>query len=73
MDQDQIKHAELLREAFNEYLLHVHDLPLNPGSRLLGYDFDFINGRKWYTLGGAMVQCNLRELTNLINGWNDSL
>lgn len=73
MNQDQIKHAELLREAFNEYLVHVHELPLNPGGKLLGYDFDFINGRKWRTLADAMVQCDLRELTNLINGWNNSL
>lgn len=74
MNQNQIKHAELLREAFNEYLVHVHELPLNPGGKLLSYDFDFINGRKWHTpLAVAMVQCDLRELTNLINGWNDSL
>jgi hypothetical protein len=73
MNQDQIKHAELLREAFNEYLVHVHELPLNPSGKLLGYDFDFIHGRKWHTLADAMVQCDLRELTNLVNGWNNSL
>jgi hypothetical protein len=73
MNQDQIKHAELLREAFDKYLMHVHKLPLNPGGHLLGYDFDFINGRKWHTLADAMIQCDLRELTNLINGWNNSL
>ena len=73
MNQEQIKHAELLREAFNEYLEHVHKLPLSPGGKLLGYNFDFINVRKWHTLGNAMVQCDLRELTNLINGWNDLL
>lgn len=73
MNQDQIKHAELLREAFNEYLEHVHELPLSPGGKLLDYDFGFISGRKWHPLADAMVQCDLRELTNLVNGWNDSL
>lgn len=73
MNQDQIEHAALLRDAFNEYLVHVHELPLNPGDRLLGYDFDFLNNRKWYALAEAMIRCNLRELTNLINCWNSAL
>lgn len=73
MNQDQIEHAELLREAFNKYLVYVHELPLKPSDKLLGYDFDFIKQRKWHTLGDAMVKCDLRELTNLINGWSNSL
>lgn len=73
MNEDQIKHSELLREAFNEYLVHLHELPLNPSGKLLGYNFDFIKGRKWHALGDAMVECDLRELTNIINGWNNSL
>ncbi|MDA8404527.1 MAG: hypothetical protein M0Z56_10085 [Desulfobacteraceae bacterium] len=73
MNQDQIEHAALLRDAFNDYLVHVHDLPLNPGGRFLGYDFDFLNSHKWHAFAEAMIRCDLRELTNLINGWNSSL
>ncbi len=73
MNQDQINHAKLLRDAFDEYLVHVHELPLEPGGRILGYNFDFIGGRKWHVLADAMIQCDLRELTNLLNGWNSSL
>lgn len=73
MNEDQLKHAQLLREAFNQYLVHVHELPLNPGGKLLSYDFNFIDGRKWHIFADMMVQCDLRELTNLINGWSNLL
>lgn len=73
MNEVQLKHAQLLREAFNEYLIYVHEQPLMPNGNLLNYNFDFIDGRKWHILGDAMVRCDLRELTNLINRWNNSL
>lgn len=73
MNHDQLNHAKLLRDAFDEYLVHVHELPLEPGGKPLDYNFDFIEGRKWHALADAMVQCDLRELTNLLNGWNSSL
>lgn len=73
MNEDQLKHAQLLREAFNQYLVHVHELPLNPGGKLLSYDFNFIDGRKWHIFADTLVQCDLRELTNLINGWSNLL
>lgn len=73
MNHEQLKHAQLLRQAFDEYLVRVHELPLDPGGKLLGYNFDFLKGRKWHALADAMIQCDLRELTNLINGWSSSL
>lgn len=73
MNEDQLKHAQLLRMAFNEYLIHVHEQPLDSGGKSLSYDFDFIDGRKWNILGDTMVRCDLRELTNLINRWSGSL
>lgn len=73
MNEDQLKHAHLLRVAFNEYLVHVHEQPLDSGEQRLSYDFDFIDGRKWSVLGDTMVRCDLRELTNLINRWGKSL
>ena len=73
MNEDQLKHAQLLREAFNQYLVHIHELPLNPGGELLSYDFNFIDGRKWHIFADTMVQCDLQELTNIINGWNNLL
>ncbi|WP_273022832.1 hypothetical protein [Rheinheimera sp.] len=64
------EHAKILRKAFDEYLMHLYEKPITPKEMLLSYDFDFINGRKWNTLADAMVRCDLRELTNIINRWN---
>ena len=73
MNQDQREHAELLREAFDEYLVHVHEATLQPNDKMLSYDFDFLADRKWKGLAETMLGCDLRELTNLINGWGMSL
>ncbi len=73
MNEDQLKHAQLLREAFNEYLVNVHEMPLNPAGNQLSYDFSFIDGRKLHTLADEMVRSDLQELTNLINGWSSLL
>lgn len=73
MTQDQLEHAALLREAFEEYLEHLYDQPPQHGKNLLSYDFDFLKARKWHGLAEAMLSCDLRELTNLINRWNSSL
>lgn len=73
MNQGQRKHTTLLRKAFDEYLVIVHENPLQPDDKLLSYDFNFLNNRKWNGVAETMVSCDLRELTNLINGWNNSL
>ena len=69
MNQDQLEHVELLREAFDKYLMHVHETNLQPNDMMLSYDFDFLADRKWNGLAETMLGCDLRELTNLINGW----
>lgn len=63
----------LLRGAFNEYLQHIESTSLEPHGQLLTYDFDFLENRKWHGLAQAMIGCELRELTNLVNQWNNSL
>tara|TARA_R110002095_G_scaffold142561_1_gene123512 strand:- start:633 stop:1508 length:876 start_codon:yes stop_codon:yes gene_type:complete len=73
MNQDQLEHVELLREAFDKYLMHVHEADLQPNDMMLSYDFDFLADRKWNGLAETMLGCDLRELTNLINGWGMSL
>lgn len=73
MNQTQREHAALLRGAFEEYLQCVNKTSLEPGGQLLSYDFDFLKYRKWHGLAETMVGCDLRELTNLINGWGNSL
>ncbi|MCX2768993.1 hypothetical protein [Pseudoalteromonas sp. B530] len=73
MEQEQIKHINLLREAFDKYLILYHEGALEPEDKLLDYDFDFLKNRKWHLLADEMIQCDLRDLTNILNSWNNSL
>lgn len=73
MEKEQIDHINLLRKAFDDYLIHYHEGHIEPEDKLLNYDFDFIEKRKWSMFGDEMVQCDLRELTNILNNWSDSL
>ena len=73
MNQNQLQHAKLLREAFDQYLSHIHETPLEPTGKLSDYDFSFVCNRKWHSLAEEMVLCDLRQLTNLVNGWAESL
>ena len=73
MNQDQAQHAKLLREAFDQYLSHLYETPLEPAGKISDYDFSFVCNRKWHSLAEEMVVCDLRQLTNLVNGWAESL
>lgn len=63
----------LLRTAFNAYLLKLNGDKLEPVEAYLPYDFDDIDAHQWHTLGDQMVKDELRELTNNLNHWHGSL
>jgi hypothetical protein len=67
------KYAELLRSAFDSYLVQVDRGVLEPALDYLPYDFDEIELRRWSLLGAEMVSDELRELTNILNHWHGSL
>jgi hypothetical protein len=63
------KHVSLLRRGFDAYLARLDGTPAS----LLPYDFDQIDRHRWSMLGGEMVKDELREITNILNGWHVSL
>lgn len=68
-----VEYENLLRNGFDKYINTIGRSGWMPDDPYLTYDFDFLENRKWFSLGEAMVECDLRELTNLINGWKQLL
>jgi len=68
LDQNNI-----LRTAFDAYLLQVNGSELEPAVNYLPYDFDEIDSRQWQFLGNEMVKDELREITNNLNYWHGAL
>lgn len=67
-------HITLLRTVFDAYLTEYHSGELEPSESPLPYDFEKeISTRQWLFLGEVMVRDELRELTNSMNLWYDSL
>ncbi len=66
-------YIELLRKSFDEYLDYISEHQFEPTEIYLGYDFSFLNDRKWHLMGEMMVEGELRELTNNLNHWRSSL
>lgn len=67
------EYETLLRQGFEKYLAGHDSSGSTPADPYLTYDFEFLENRKWHGLGESMVGCDLRELTNLINGWKQLL
>ena len=67
------EYENLLRNGFDRYINAIDSGGWMPDAPYLTYDFDFLKNRKWFSLGETMVGCDLRELTNLINGWKQLL
>ena len=67
------KYKTLLTSSFDAYLELLNQEAFPPGCSYLSYDFDFLSNRAWHLLGKEMVECDLRELTNLLNRWLYSL
>lgn len=63
----------LLRAAFDAYLLQLDGGELEPAESYLSYEFDGIESRQWQSLGEEMVKDELREITNNLNHWHGSL
>ncbi|WP_183017635.1 hypothetical protein [Delftia sp. UME58] len=64
-----IKYSMLLRTAYDAYLVRWDEGEMGPSERYLPYDFEQIDRYQWSLLGAEMVRDELRELTNLLNGW----
>lgn len=67
------EYLALLRGEYDRYLKCLSNEDLEPKTELLTYNFDFLKGRKWYALGEWMIDGDLQELTNLLNGWSQLL
>ena len=67
------EYVALLKDGFEQYLKCLDSDNLQPRTELLPFDFDFLKGRKWHAMGEWMVSSDLRELTNLLNGWRWTL
>lgn len=63
----------LLRTAFDAYLLNLNGSKLEPVEAYLPYDFDAIDSHQWQFFGDQMVKDELREITNNLNHWHGSL
>jgi len=68
-----IARNNLLRIAFDAYLLQLDEGELEPAENYLPYDFDGIDSCQWQALGDQMVKDELREITNNLNHWHGSL
>lgn len=64
---------DLLRTAFEAYLVRLNDDRLEPSENYLPYDFEAIDAHQWRHLGSLMVKDELREITNNLNHWHSSL
>ena len=69
MEED---HLNLLRTAFNAYLLRLGSA-LEPNDPYLPYEYDYIAKAKWRPFIDAMLQDELREVTNQLHQWRDML
>lgn len=70
-------HQQLLRTAFDAYLEQLNRGGLEPKESYLPYDFEKeIDARQWkfpFGIISEMVKGELRELTNDLNRWHESL
>lgn len=64
---------DLLRTAFNDYLEQFYSHAQEPVDDYLPYEFDYIDQFQWRIPGDEIVKGELRELTNLLNHWHESL
>lgn len=61
-----------LRRSFDEFLQTL-DEPLEPDDAYLPYEFPYITAAKWHFMADAMLQDELREVTNRLHEWRDML
>lgn len=66
------EYRSFLRESFDEFLQTL-DEPLEPDDPYLSYEFAYITAAKWHFMADAMLQDELREVTNRLHKWRDML
>jgi hypothetical protein len=67
-------HLALLRNGVETYVSHYDDGDLEPVGSYLPYDFDDeINRYQWRMMAGLLVSDELREVSNILNGWHGAL
>lgn len=66
------EYRRFLRESFDEFLQSL-DGPLEPDDPYLPYEFPYIASAKWSFMADAMLQHELREITNRLHDWRDML
>lgn len=69
MEED---HLQLLRVALDAYLLRLGSA-LEPDDTYLPYEYEYIAKAKWRPFMDAMLQDELREVTNQLHQWRDML
>jgi len=65
-----LKHSKILLNACEEYLKYIEGGSCQ--QKYFSYDFDFLKNKKWSLMGELLVEGNLRELTNLMNSWQQN-
>lgn len=67
-------HLALLKNGVAAYLDHYDDEDLEPVGSFLPYDFkDEVNRYQWRMMADLLVNDELREVTNILNGWKGAL
>ena len=66
------EYRSFLRESFDEFLQSL-DGPLEPDDPYLPYEFPYITAAKLRFMADAMLQDELREVTNRLHEWRDML
>lgn len=66
------EYINLLRDSFEEFLRYL-DEPLEPDDPYLPYDFPYITAARWNFMANALLQDELREVTNRLHEWRDML
>ncbi|MEO8315600.1 MAG: hypothetical protein ABI645_12510 [Pseudomonadota bacterium] len=64
---------DLLRLGYESYLERMRAGGLEPDLPYLPYDFARFWEHTWTHMGGAMIQGELRDFTNLLNDWQNRL
>lgn len=74
-ENSRLTYVRLLQSAYERYLtLHfIEERDEKPFAEFLTYDFSSITSFKWRPFSALMVEDDLRELTNLINHWHQTL
>lgn len=67
-----IEYRDFLRESIEEFLQFLAG-PLEPDDPHLPYDYPYIVEAKWGFMAGAMLQDELREVTNRLHEWHRML